>query len=642
MSDNIRVLIVEDIRTDAELVEREVKETIPNSEFLVVETREDFLTALSVFNPDAVLSDYKLPNFDGMTALQLTLKHSPCIPFILITGSMNEDIAVKCMRAGAWDYIIKDRIKRLGPAVEGGLQRASMLREQKIVEVALKTSELQYRRLFETAKDGILILDANTGMILDVNPFLVDLLGYSSEYFLGKKIWEIGTFKDSIVNQANFVELQENKYVRYEDMPLQTSHGKLVDVEFVSNTYNVGNKKLAQCNIRDISARVLSLKKNLRLENELHQSQKMEAIGQLAGGVAHDFNNMLGVILGHTEMSISQLSPSHPLYDTFQEIHKAAKRSAQLVNNLLAFARKQPIMPQIADVNNSIENIEKMVKQTIGENVKLECHFDKSLWPIKIDPSQFDQIIINLSVNARDAIDGIGKIIITTKNATMNDELIESFHIKGDYVLLEIIDTGCGMSKEVQSHIFEPFFTTKEKGKGTGLGLATVYGIVKQNNGYIKIISEINRGTTFKIYFPRYKNGIKPELKTIESMKSGSETILIVEDELSLLNLITKMLEKQGYTVVITDSPKAAICLAEKIHGKIDLLLTDVIMPEISGKDLMKTLSTTYPRIKSIFMSGYTENIISQSGLLDKNLNFIQKPFSLKDLSILIRKVLDE
>jgi two-component system, cell cycle sensor histidine kinase and response regulator CckA len=383
------------------------------------------------------------------------------------------------------------------------------------------------------------------------------------------------------------------------------------------------------------------------LEVQLQQAQKMESVGRLAGGVAHDFNNMLGVIIGHSEMALSQIDPALPLHENLSEILYAAERSANLTRQLLAFARKQTAMPRILDLNETVTGMLNMLKRLIGENIEINWHPAKILWPVRIDPSQIDQILANLVVNASDAIAGVGKITIETKNHTLDEVYCTVLPgaVPGDYLMLTLSDDGCGIDKDAQAHIFEPFFTTKGLGQGTGLGLATVYGIVKQNNGFIYVCSEPGHGSTFTIYLPRYVDqaeqaagkGVMPQ-----SAMPGSETILLVEDEPSILKLTKKMLEQQGYTILAASSPREAIRISKEYGSEIHILLTDVVMPEMNGRDLLKNLESIYPRIKCLFMSGYTSDIIASNGVLDEGVHFIQKPFAVQNLATKIREVLDK
>nr|MDA3797764.1 PAS domain S-box protein [Kiritimatiellia bacterium] len=394
----------------------------------------------------------------------------------------------------------------------------------------------------------------------------------------------------------------------------------------------------------DITERKQAEKEREKLQAQLTQAQKMESIGRLAGGVAHDFNNMLGVILGNTEMILEELDPNMPTYDELEEIKKAAQRSADLTRQLLAFARKQTVTPEVLDLNQTLEGMLKMLRSMIGENIELVWLPGKNLDPIKIDPSQIDQLLANLCVNASDSIEDVGKITIET-SSTVFDEDYCSKHadfMPGEFIMLTVKDDGCGMNQDTLDMIFEPFFTTKELGKGTGLGLATIYGIVKQNNGFINAYSQPGQGTTFNIYLPRHiakteqiqeKDPAKPDV-------GDHETILLAEDETAILRITTKMLEKLGYKVVAAATPGEAIRLAEEHTNPIHMLITDVVMPEMNGRDLAKNILTLYPNIKRLFMSGYTANVIAHQGVLDKGVNFIQKPFSIKELAAKVQEIM--
>jgi two-component system, cell cycle sensor histidine kinase and response regulator CckA len=397
--------------------------------------------------------------------------------------------------------------------------------------------------------------------------------------------------------------------------------------------------------IRDITERKLSEKERENLQSQLLQAQKMESVGRLAGGVAHDFNNMLGIIIGHAELAQMKVDLESPIRADLEEVWKAANRSADLTRQLLAFARKQTISPKVLDLNEIAEGMLKMLRRIIGEDIDLAWLPGKNLWQIMMDPSQIDQILANLCINSRDAISGVGKITIETKNKLIDESYSDDYAglLPGEYVTLNVSDNGTGMDAETQSHIFEPFFTTKEIGKGTGLGLATVYGIVKQNDGFIYVNSEPGKGTTFVIYLPRHITKSEkiqittPELNDLQ----GQETILLVEDEPVILQMTTKMLERQGYAVLAANTPGEAIRIADVHTGPIHLVMTDVVMPEMNGRDLVKNLLIRYPSIKRLFMSGYTSNVIAHQGVLDPDINFIQKPFSIKNLAAKVREVLD-
>jgi PAS domain S-box-containing protein len=747
----------------------------------------------------------------------------------------------------------------------------------------LRTSETRYRRLLETAQDGILILDAATGAITDVNPFLLEMLGYSREECLGKRLWELGPFKDVEASRAAFQELQKIEYSRYEDLPLETRDGRLIDVEFVSNAYQVDGERVIQCNICDITRRkraeesrvllaaivessgdailgvkfdgtistwnkgaetlygytpeeamghnvslivpedrideimgVLGRVKNgepilpyesvrkrkdgkllnmsigaspiwdssgqvigisiigrdisglkraeeartrlalaveniaesvvitetdgailyvnpafekitgyrreevlgqnprllnngkqnqefyqamwatlkqggawtgvfinkkkdgtlyeaqavispvrdeagrvinyvgierdvtheKHLEEQLRQSQKMEAIGQLAGGIAHDFNNLLTIITGYGQLLLEELEPNDPRRVKMGEINKAAARAVSLTRQLLAFGRRQVLVSEVLDLNAVLSNLEKMLRRLISEDIELVIVQGEALGRVRADSGQIEQVIMNLAVNARDAIPHGGKLTLETSNVDL-DEAYAASHPEvapGPYVMLAVRDDGCGISQEAQTRIFEPFFTTKEKGKGTGLGLSTVYGIVRQSEGYVSVDSEPWHGATFKIYLPRVEEQAGLQAWTEEGAGEpprGSETILLVEDEEALRSLVQDVLEELGYKILPATRGDEAIAICKQHPAPIPLLLTDVVMPGMSGRELADHLKFLYPGMKLLYMSGYTEDAMLRRGILGPEAAFLGKPFTPRAIARKVREVLD-
>ncbi len=381
------------------------------------------------------------------------------------------------------------------------------------------------------------------------------------------------------------------------------------------------------------------------LQRQLVQAQKMESVGRLAGGVAHDFNNLLSVILGYTEMAMAQLGQSHPVYADLEEVLRAGRRSADLTQKLLAFARKQTIAPRVLDLNDCVAEMLKMLQRLIGEDIEILWKPAANLWPVKMDPSQLDQILANLAVNARDAIKGTGKLTIETENVVLDEGYCARYVYArpGEFVMLAVSDNGCGMDQETLEKIFEPFFTTKGQ-RGTGLGLATVYGIVKQNEGFINVYSEPGQGTTFKIYLPRFAGAVQEQeaVHDQEIPRGHGEGVLLVEDEPQILNFCKKTLEYLGYRVIEAADPKEAIRLAKEHPGEIDLLLTDVIMPQMNGRELEARIRPIRPGIKVLFMSGYTSNVIAHHGVLDEGTKLVQKPLELSNLARKVREALTQ
>jgi PAS domain S-box-containing protein len=506
----------------------------------------------------------------------------------------------------------------------------------------LARSEELFRALFEQASDGIFFLDAR-GSVVMANESFAKLHGYTVAEML-----RLGLDGLDVKGTAQFSE-RFNRVMDGEHLTFEVEHfhkdGHIFPLEVTMNLISTGNEQLIIAIHRDISERKRAEEEREKLQAQFNQAQKMESVGRLAGGVAHDFNNMLGIILGNTEMALELLAPAQPLHAHLEEIRKAAERSADLTRQLLAFARKQTIAPKVLDLNEIVEGMLRMLLRLIGEDINLAWLPGKNLWPVKVDSSQIDQILANLCVNARDAIAGVGKVTIETGNTVFDEAFCanRAGFVPGEYVLLAVSDDGCGMDKKILEKLFEPFFTTKEMGKGTGLGLATVYGIVRQNNGFVNVYSEPGQGTTFKIYFPRHKDKAGRMQKDVPTAPDtpGHETILVAEDEPAILQVTTMMLERLGYAVLAASTPGEAIRMAEAHPGQIHLLMTDVVMPEMNGRDLAKNLLSLYPDIKRLFMSGYTADVIAHQGVLDKGVFFIQKPFTRKDLAAKVRQVLD-
>jgi len=513
--------------------------------------------------------------------------------------------------------------------------------ERRRAETALRQEREQLLSIFDSIDEFIYISDPDTYEIIYVNKAFEQLLGRKVIGNICYREFQNSDRPCDFCTNAIIREIQPKPYRWERFNPYLNKHFALVDRIIRWPDGRDVRFELAT----DISELKNTITEHEKLLLQLAQSQKMESVGRLAGGVAHDFNNMLGVILGYTDMVIRLTPPEHPSYPKLQEIRKAAQRSADLTRQLLTFARKQTVTPRVLDLNDTVHGMLKMIQRLIGEDIQLLWDEDPALCPVKIDPSQIDQILINLTVNARDAISGGGKITIETRNVTFSPEDCEmqSELIPGQYIMLSVSDNGCGMSEEVRSHLFEPFFTTKELGHGTGLGMATVYGIVKQNNGFINVYSEPGQGCTIKLYLPR--NQEPQELQFHQESSSshthGHELILLVEDEPLLINLTIQILESLGYSVLPAQTPGEAIRLMELRRDDIDLLLSDVVMPEMNGRELVTRLQEIKPSLKVIFMSGYTANVVANHGVLDKGVDFISKPFHMEDLAQKVREVLD-
>ncbi len=507
----------------------------------------------------------------------------------------------------------------------------------------LRESEQRYARAISATTDAIWEWNLQTGHLY-VSPRWYEILGYSNqELEMTIESWNDHCHPDDRekTNDAirrMFDASDSIKFVTEYRMRAKDGSWKWILMRGDVVEWDENGKPLI------LSGTNTDITERKKLETRLIQSQKMEAIGRLAGGIAHDFNNMLGVIIGYAELAMDEADPTGPIPSKLDEILKASDRAANLTRQLLAFACQQTIHPKVIDLNETIDGMFKMSQRLIGEDITLSWLPGEELWWVKIDPTQIDQILINMCVNARDAIQGCGTITIETKNISIDDSFCRSHpdSLPGDYVTIAISDNGCGMDKETQMQIFEPFFTTKGVGKGTGLGLATVYGIVQQNNGFINIDSEVGLGSTFTIFIPRFQGELLTELNSIrrEIPRGEGETILIVEDDFLLLKMAQSILETQGYHVLFASTPSEAVRLTEKHPSVIHLLLTDVIMPEMNGRDLAQLLLTSYPNLKCLFMSGYTSDVIDHHGVLKDDVQFIQKPFSVQDLAFKVHETL--
>ncbi len=527
---------------------------------------------------------------------------------------------------------------RVSPILHARLQSDIQERRRVEAEKDLKESEEKYRFLITNAGEAIFIVQDE--VVKFPNPKAIEMIGYSARELLEM------LFVDLIHPGDRDMVLEGHSRLLAAERPPDAYPFRIIDKKGMEMWGQLTaapiiweKKPGILCFVRDVT-------EEKKLEAQLMQAQKMEAVGRLAGGVAHDFNNMLTVIIGHTGLALMEIAPSDPLHEQLREIHEAARRSADLTRQLLAFARKQTIAPKVLNLNDTLSGMLNMLRRLIGEDIDLAWRPGDKLWDVKMDPSQIDQVLANLCINARDAVAEIGKVIIETGN-TVLDEAYCACHagsVPGEYVLLAVSDDGCGMDEITQAHLFEPFFTTKARGQGTGLGLATVYGIVKQNEGFINVCSEPGQGTTFRLYFPRNRaepNGTIQESAVEIPRGGGGETVLVVEDEKAILDLGKRVLEKLGYTVLTARTPGEAIRLVETHSGDIHLLLIDVVLPEMNGRDLAERIDAIKPGLKHLYMSGYTTNVIAHRGVLEEGVHFIQKPFTMQDLVAKVREVLD-
>jgi PAS domain S-box-containing protein len=761
-SDPLKVLILEDMPMDAELVEYELGRA--NIPFVThrVDTREAFLAALDDFSPDVILSDYTLPRFDGMTALALARERAPSTPLLIVTGSVNEETAVGCMKAGADDYLLKGNLSRIGPAIEAALARQRLQSERKRSEAALRRSEANLRAIFENSLQCFVLVDRE-GVVQAFNRTAQDWLTQLTGRSLceGRQITEFlpGTAASLAAAQRGKVRRQEHtitdregapRWFETSDVPIVDDAGQVIGV--CLSAVNIDERKRAEHTLRESEARYRDLFDNAsdlicvtdlegsfvyvnrawhdatgysdeelrrmrladlvppeqcaaladayarvlagetvehldltfltragsavavdgsagsvlkddvpvmvrgiwrdvterkRVEEQLRRAERMQAAGQLAGGVAHEVNNMMTGVIGFGSFLLRSLPPDDPRRSDVEEIMKAGNRAADVTRQLLAFTRQQFRRPEVLDLNPVIAGLERMLRRSLEDDHDLVLRLGADVGRVRMDRGQLEQVLVNLVLNARDAITGAGRITIETSRTFVNGDAARRHELvripSGSYVMLVVSDTGSGMTPEVQARIFEPFFTTKPVGQGTGLGLSTVYGIVKQSDGFIWAYSEPGLGTAFKIYLPESARLVpsQPIATGDGDLRGGAETILIVEDEAMVRALAARSLREHGYRVVEARTSGEALAYVQENPGGVDLVLSDVVMPAMGGRELSQRLGRVAPAVPVLFMSGYTGEDVVQRGLLDAGAPFEQKPFSPEGLARKIRQLLD-
>jgi two-component system cell cycle sensor histidine kinase/response regulator CckA len=643
MSIPLRLLLVEDSEDDVFVIEQHLRRGGYEPISRRVDDASSMRSALRASTWDIVLSDCSMPRFGAPDALAILKEMKLDIPFIIVSGTIAEETAVAAMRAGANDFVLKDKLGRLGPAVEREIREHEVRQAHRRAENELRASEARYRVLFDRSPIPMWVYDIETLAFLAVNEAAVDQYGYRRDEFMTMTTEAFRSSEPPIPGATAFVDPSLS---REGGCLHRKKDGTTMTVEIKTHDFDFEGRAARLAVVNDMTERVRATDALRVAEEQLRQAQKMEAVGRFAGGVAHDFNNLLSVVLSYASLLLGDMERANPMRQDLQEIENAGKRAADLTRQLLTFSRQQVLQPQTLDLNDVMAGVSKMLRRIVGEDVELLTFCAPSIGNIHADRGRIEQVIMNLVVNARDAMQHGGKLTIETGNVVL-DEAYASRHLgskAGPHVMLAVSDTGVGMDRATQARIFEPFFTTKGRGKGTGLGLSTVFGIVQQSGGTIWVYSEPGRGTTFKIYFPR-----AGETATRERASSvppavtmrGWETILLVEDDEQVRVVARDILRRSGYRVLEASNAGEAFLVCER-EGEIHLLLTDVVLPRTSGSEMADRLRSTRPTMKVLFMSGYTGEAVVRHGLLGSRLPFLQKPLTPESLVRFVRQVLDD
>jgi two-component system cell cycle sensor histidine kinase/response regulator CckA len=635
----LRLLYVEDEPGDVERALRELKKSKIEFEVETVATREQLAQKLREKAFDIILSDYRLPGWTGLDALALIKEFGLDIPFVLVTGTLGEELAVECIKNGVTDYVLKEQLARLPVAIRQA-QDAKLMREAEARAVAaLKESEARYRGLVNNATYGIYWVTTD-GELLSVNPALVRMLGFDST----EELLALGSpdvlYRDPALRDRLLVEYMNSG--RVDAMAeWKRKDGKIIHVN-LNGRRTTNPERMIEC----IEVIVEDVTEKIALEKQLVQAQKFEAIGQLAGGIAHDFNNMIGAIIGWADLGMEETEPSSRPHRHFEKMRQQADRAAALTRQLLAFARRQILEPRNMDLNQTVTETLSLLEKVIGGDIEIKSTLASDLALVSADPSQVEQILMNLCFNARDAMPQGGSLYIKTNNTVFDDEYcaVQPLARPGNYSMLSVADTGTGMDAATMDRIFEPFFTTKELGKGTGLGLAMVYGIVRQHGGFVHVYSEPGVGSNFRVYLP-----VSPEsVKSVEHapdtspVRGGTETILVAEDHEGLREIARETLVNLGYRVILTTDGEQAVREFLNPRNHIDLLLLDVVLPKLGGPQAYARMCETRPSVPAIFATGYGADIKLLMQARQQGLPILQKPYSPRDLARTVRETLDQ
>ena len=632
MGKPLRVLMVEDSEDDALLVLRELRAAGYDPTHERVDTAAALEASLDRHPWDVVIGDYSMPHFSGTAALAILRERGLDIPYICVSGTITEELAVAAMKAGANDYVTKGLLKRLLPAIERELSDAQ-------ARATLRATEASFATLVEHAPVGI-YRSSPEGRFLSVNAAVVRMLGYESAadvlgLDMARDVYADAAERQRLVERDTYSDRQYDSV----EATWKRRDGRLLTVQLSVRAVRnrAGQVEYYETFVRDVTDQ-------RRLQQQVLQSQKMEAVGRLAGGIANDSNNLLTVITSYSDLLLEDLAPGDAKRDDLEQVRKAADGAAALTRQLLAFSRQQVVEPRVVSLNTVVEGLQKILRRVIGEDIELTTTLAPDLGAVRADVGQLEQVLMNLAVNARDAMPTGGRLTVETANVEHDPDYARDREAAAvrQFAMLAVSDTGCGMDEATKVRIFEPFFTTKEPGKGTGLGLATVYGIVKQAGGFIWVYSEPGQGTSFKIYLPEV-DATAERTTAVAGARAprGTETVLLVEDAAAVRAVTKQVLERQGYVVLEAPDGEAALRLAQQHRGPIHLLLTDVVLPRVSGRELAERLTQVRPDMKVLYASGYTDDSVVRHGILELGTAYLQKPFSPESLARKVRNVLD-
>lgn len=636
------VLLIDDDDVDREMVYRLV-----GTDFVLMEasTASEALELLSRAEPDCVLLDYRLPDADGLDLLGEFAERR--IPTVMLTGQGSQSTAVEAMKRGAHDYLLKESLSRvdLQRAIQNSIVKMDLTRKIEEQRVRIVENERLLGEVMSGMPVGLFVADEKWG-VTALNPAARELLGFVGReetnsieaLFSRDRVFRAGSDEPYPLSELPIQKaLETGEVVRVDDLELAGEKGRHAVILSASPMFGEGPRKVI-VTLQDITD-------ERRLAHQVRMAQRMEAVGQLAGGVAHDFNNLLTAIYSYSTFVAGELEPGTAIYDDLQQIIKATKKAESLTRQLLAFSRRQTVRPKVLNINQVVQDLEKLLRRLLGESHNYRTRLADSLGNVRIDPGALEQILINLVVNAKDAMKKGGQVSIETANIDVAADYGPAHGVDiapGRYIMVAVSDTGVGIDPKIQAQIFEPFFTTKEAGRGTGLGLATCYGLVKQANGHIWLYSELNLGTTFKILLPHVDSIADPAPSVSDDGRlSGTETILVAEDNDQVRKLTERVLRRFGYHVITASNGGEAVTMFEA-RPEIDLLVTDVIMPEMNGRELADVVTRSRPDLKVLFMSGYAPHAIVHHGVLEPGREFLQKPFTPSQLAQRVRQLLDD